>query len=42
MAAITTSMSHGRQPPLADKCGQAEPAASRWLNALVGRQGFDI
>ena len=28
-------MSHGRQPPLAHECRPTEPAASRWLNALV-------
>src|SRR6266436_1579116 len=33
---ITASMSHGRQPQLTHECGRTEPAASRWLNALVG------
>src|SRR5262245_32734401 len=33
----TVSMSHGGQPPLARESGQTEPAASRWLNALVRR-----
>ena len=32
---LTTSMSHGRQPPLAHESGQTEPAASRWFTALV-------
>ena len=36
LSQLTASMSHGRQPPLAHECGPAEPAASRWLNALVG------
>jgi hypothetical protein len=32
---LTVSMSHGRQPRLSQECGPTEPAASRWLNALV-------
>ena len=31
----TTSVSHGRQPPLAHECNMTATAASRWLHALV-------
>jgi hypothetical protein len=31
----TASMSHGRQPPMPHECRLTQPAASRWLNALV-------
>src|ERR1039458_6060704 len=32
---LTVSMSHGRQPPLASERRPTQPAAFRWLNALV-------
>src|ERR1017187_5528342 len=32
----TTSVSHGRQPPLMLEYRLSESAASRWLHALVG------
>jgi hypothetical protein len=35
MSQPTLSMSHWRQPPVAQKCELTEPAASGWLNALV-------
>jgi hypothetical protein len=36
---LTASMNHGRQPPVAQKCSRTEPAASRWLHALVRCHG---
>jgi hypothetical protein len=36
LAPLTTSVSHGRQPPLTLECRLSETAASRWLHALVG------
>jgi hypothetical protein len=37
---LTASMRHGRQPPRAHERRQTEPAASRWLNALVERSRY--
>ncbi len=36
----TKCVSHGRQPPLTHECGLSRTAASRWLNALVGRSRY--